>query len=82
VAEHAGLTEHWRKLRPLLSGIATGQRAVLPPKLVRDFSSAYEAHLGFEEALVIPLALDLLPADELATIGREMAMRRGVTITA
>jgi hemerythrin-like domain-containing protein len=76
--EHTALAERWRTLRPLLSGIATGQRAVLPPKLVREFAAAYDAHLEIEETLLIPLAQDLLGADEFAAIGREMADRRGV----
>ena len=76
--DHDALAEHWRKLRPLLSGIATGQRAALPPKLVRDVTEAYEAHIAFEENELIPLAQDVLGADEIAAMGREMMLRRGV----
>ena len=79
--EHDELAEHWRKLRPLLSGIATGQRASLPPKLVLDVTAAYEAHIEIEEAELIPLAQDVLAPDEIAAIGREMAMRRGIAPT-
>ena len=78
VREHAELAALWRKLRPLLSGIAAGQRASLPPKLVRDVTAAYDEHMAFEEGELIPLAEDALPADEIAAIGREMAMRRGI----
>ncbi|HVJ73475.1 MAG TPA: hemerythrin domain-containing protein [Kofleriaceae bacterium] len=79
LAEHRELAGHWRKLRPLLSGIATGQRAVLPPRLVHEITHAYEAHIEIEEAELIPLAQDLLAPDEIAAIGREMAQRRGVS---
>ena len=78
-AEHRELAERWRKLRPLLSGIASGQRAVLPPRLVLDITDAYESHIAVEEADLIPLARDVLPPDEIAAIGQEMARRRGVT---
>ena len=80
--EHGELAERWRKLRPLLSGIAAGQRAVLPPKLVREIAAAYHAHIELEESELIPLAREALPADEVATIGREMAERRGVAVAA
>jgi hypothetical protein len=78
--EHEELAEQWRPLRPLLSGIAAGQRAVLSPKMVLDVTGAYEAHLASEEAELIPLAADVLTPDELRAIGREMATRRGVTV--
>ena len=80
--EHGELAERWRKLRPLLSGIAAGQRAVLPPNLVREIAAAYHAHIELEESELIPLAREALPADEVATIGREMAHRRGVALAA
>jgi hemerythrin-like domain-containing protein len=80
--DHGVLEDHWRRLRPLLCGIAAAQRAVLPPKLVRDIAEAYEAHLAFEEAELVPLAQKVLGADEIAAIGREMAARRGVAVTA
>ncbi|HET9339041.1 MAG TPA: hemerythrin domain-containing protein [Casimicrobiaceae bacterium] len=78
VAEHRELAGRWRKLRPLLSGIASGQRAVLPPRLVHEITRAYESHIAIEEGTLIPLAQDVLPPDEIAAIGREMAARRGV----
>ncbi|MEO8486193.1 MAG: hemerythrin domain-containing protein [Betaproteobacteria bacterium] len=76
--EHVGLAALWRRLRPLLSGIAAGQRAVLPPKLVHDIAAAYDTHLEGEESELFPLAQEMLRQDEIAAIGREMAERRGV----
>jgi hemerythrin-like domain-containing protein len=78
LAEHRELAERWRTLRPLLSGIAAGQRAVMPPRLVLEITAAYESHIAIVEAELIPLAQDVLPPDEIAAIGREMAQRRGV----
>ena len=80
--EHEALADQWRPLRPLLSGIAAGQRAVLSPKMVLEVTAAYDAHLAAEEAELIPLAYDVLSPDELREIGREMATRRGVTVAA
>jgi hemerythrin-like domain-containing protein len=80
--DHGVLAEQWRRLRPLLCGIAAGQRAVLPPKLVIEVTDAYDVHIDFEEAELVPLAQDVLGPDEIAAIGREMAARRGVAVTA
>ena len=80
--EHGELAACWRRLRPLLSGIAAGQRAVLPPKLVHGMAAAYHAHIELEESRLIPLARSTLSADEVATIGSEMAGRRGVPVAA
>jgi hemerythrin-like domain-containing protein len=77
--EHALLGDNWRRLRPLLAAIATGQRANLSPRLVREVSALYGAHITFEEDLVIPLARESLDAAAFAEIGREMAARRSVT---
>lgn len=77
-AEHGDLAAIWRRLRPLLSGIAAGQRAALPPRLVREITGAYDAHMEFEESMLIPLAREALLPLEIAVIGREMAERRGV----
>ena len=78
VAEHGGLAANWRRLRPLLSGIASGQRSALPPRLVLDVAAAYEAHIDVEERDLIPLAREALSAEDIAAIGGEMAARRGI----
>lgn len=76
--EHAEIASRWRRLRPLLSGIACGQRATMPPGLVREVTAGYEAHIEFEESKLLPLASEVLSGDDLTAIGREMAERRGV----
>ena len=55
---------------------------MLPPKLVHEITSAYHAHIELEESELIPLAREALSAGEVATIGREMAERRGVVVAA
>ncbi len=75
---HATFDANWRRLRPLLAGIASGQRDSLPPGLVREVRAAYEAHIALENDTLIPLCADALTPEELAAIGAEMAARRGV----
>jgi hemerythrin-like domain-containing protein len=80
--DHAALDRCWRRLRPLLAGIASGQRANLPPALAVEFGTRYGEHVARENARLLPLCADRLSAGDLATIGREMAARRGVAWSA
>lgn len=76
--DHVALEARWRRLRPLLAGIAAGTRANLSAGEVDEFRTAYDRHLAREEGELIPLAARLLDPSALAAIGREMAARRGV----
>jgi hemerythrin-like domain-containing protein len=76
--DHRTLAANWRRLRPLLAGIAAGARANLSAKHVADVRAAYSAHIAREEDELIPLAARTFDAATLAEIGREMAARRGV----
>jgi pyridoxamine 5'-phosphate oxidase len=80
--EHATLAEHWNRLRPLLSGIASGSAALLPSADVAALCAVYVAHIAREDGELIPLAKAKLDAAALLAIGREMADRRGVDPTA
>jgi hemerythrin-like domain-containing protein len=42
-------------------------------------SSTYERHIAIEDGELFPLAARVLPPDQLADVGREMAQRRGVS---
>jgi hemerythrin-like domain-containing protein len=75
--DHDALERLWRKLRPLLSGIAAGRNEALPPALVHEVCGAYLAHLDREESDVIPIARERLDDAALLAIGREFASRRG-----
>ncbi|MEP7206640.1 MAG: hemerythrin domain-containing protein [Casimicrobiaceae bacterium] len=75
-AEHATLTLQWAHLRPLLAGIATGERANLSAHDVAVFRGTYDGHMGREEAELLPMAEEILDATTLAAIGAEMAARR------
>jgi hemerythrin-like domain-containing protein len=76
--EHESLAAKWRRLRPLLTGIAAGNRANLSARDVAEIRSAYLAHIAHEERELIPFAAATLDATALAEIGAEMAARRGV----
>lgn len=75
--EHGTLDTHWRALRPLLAGIAAGQRANLSARTVRELTALYDAHIEREETELIPLARKAFDATTIAAIGREMQERRG-----
>jgi hemerythrin-like domain-containing protein len=76
--DHERLAMRIARLRPYLVAIERGERADLPPDVVDDARTAYEAHIAREESELIPLASAALDADALRTIGEEMAARRGV----
>src|SRR5690606_34948098 len=50
-------------------------------ELVEDLSAHYERHIGIEESEVFTAAKQLLSPAEKREIGREMAARRGRTVT-
>jgi len=74
---HQTFAPLWQKLRPLLAGIASGQRANLPPGLVRRCRHAYDAHIAIENERLLPLCAEAFSPEETAAIGAEMAARRG-----
>lgn len=76
--EHEQLAALWARLRPLLVGIATGERANLSPHDVTAVRDAYDSHIALEENELIPMAAAAFDAQTLAAIGREMAARRNV----
>lgn len=75
--DHDVLATSWRRMRPLLAGIAAGNRANLSPKQVSDLCSRYAAHIAREESELLPLAAKMLDGAALDAIGLEMASRRG-----
>ncbi|HZQ60630.1 MAG TPA: hemerythrin domain-containing protein [Casimicrobiaceae bacterium] len=79
--EHRELAHAWAHMRPLLVGIAAGQRANLSPRDVLALREAYARHIALEEQQLLPLARTSLDADALRIIGEEMAKRRNVDVT-
>jgi hemerythrin-like domain-containing protein len=46
--------------------------------LLTELAALYRAHIDVEEKSIFPLAVQVLPAEERAAMGKEMAGRRGV----
>ena len=76
LVEHAMLGELWHDMRAHLELVAEGRDARIPEALAREFAAAYERHIAFEEAELLPLAARLLDSATLARIGHSMAERR------
>lgn len=78
--EHRILAAHWRRLRPLLAGIAAATRANLSPRQVAEVRAAYAAHIAKEEQVLLPAIAATLDGPTLAEVSREMAARRGIDV--
>ncbi len=76
--QHVELAALWQQVRTRLLAIAAGESADLPLALAADFSQRYPAHALLEDEQIYPHASRLLSPDELAELGRRMAVRRGV----
>jgi hemerythrin-like domain-containing protein len=74
--EHDELALQWRHLRVQLTQIAEGRAAALDAALTHRFVALNRSHLEFENAHVLPLARQVLRADDLLRLGRAMAARR------
>jgi hemerythrin-like domain-containing protein len=78
--EHQYLDEIWLNLRAQLQGIAEGKLATLERTMIGDFSLAYGRHIMLENTKLLPLAAQLLNAQQLQNMGKNMAARRGVAV--
>ena len=60
----------------------TGRRGPEPPMRLfmdlRTFTEAQRRHIAWENSVVLPLARKRLTAEDLETMGRNMAARRGI----
>jgi hypothetical protein len=72
----------WRRLRFGLQQIESGASSVLDEAPTRRFIALNRGHLEFENVHVLPLARQVLGADELEGLGRAMAARRNVPFAA
>jgi hemerythrin-like domain-containing protein len=77
--EHLAMQACWSKLRKTLEGIADGLPKSLPAKDVEEFRALYARHIPAEEAEIPELAVRYLSSDDVETLGRAMAARRGVS---
>lgn len=76
LGEHQRMFAQWAALREPLLKLAAGESAELDAAQVARFDALYAGHIRLEEEELLPLARRLLPAEEVARIGRAMAARR------
>ena len=81
LAEHETMTAAWQGLRPQLLALTEARAATLDTEITEDFIAAYASHIETENSILLPLAAQLLSPANLASIGANMAKRRGVTFT-
>ena len=80
--EHDELALLWRRLRFGLQQVASGATSLLDEAPARRLIALNRSHLEFENVHVLPLARQVLGADELERLGRAMAARRNVPFAA
>jgi len=66
----------------LRDGALTGNQAREMREALERLAGLYARHIAIEDTELFPLAAQVLPADQLAAVGREMANRRGVVTDA
>ncbi len=76
---HVVLDAAWDELRGELQEILSSQSARLTPHVVQNLIRAYRTHIEMENAQLLPMAKRLMTPAQLATLGRSMSQRRGVT---
>jgi hemerythrin-like domain-containing protein len=64
--------------RWLKDGELTSEQALNLTQALSRLSNLYLKHIAIEDTELFPLAAKVLPAIELAAVGREMADRRGI----
>ena len=71
------LERQWGVLRLQLLKISEAAGDVIDADVAQSFVQLYEAHIGREEAELLPMAARLLTDAELDRIGQAMRRRRG-----
>jgi len=76
LAEHQSIGAAWQILRPLLRDIMTGSLNVFDKAAAEGFIDLYDRHIALENEQLLPLAKQLLTAEQQLQLGRNMAARR------
>ncbi len=76
--DHKQIDALWLRLRPQLQAIAEGKSDTLERMLIADLSLAYGKHIMFENTRLLPLSSQVLNAEQMLAMGKNMAKRRGV----
>ncbi len=74
--EHQGMDAAWQRLRPYLAALSETSAATLDAAAAQHFIDVYDRHITLENTQLIPLAKRLLSAEQLSTMGNNMAARR------
>ncbi len=74
--EHQVMDAAWQQLRPYLAALCEASAATLDAATAQHFIDVYDRHITLENAQLIPLAQRLLSAEQLETLGNNMAARR------
>ena len=77
--EHQQMDGLWNTLAAQLRQIASGSSAALSATDVQQFATLYGAHMEKEEGHIAPMAKRIFNAEQMATLGRAMKQRRGIT---
>jgi pyridoxamine 5'-phosphate oxidase len=76
--EHQKMDIAWRQLENQLRPIASGSLSLLSAQDVQSFAELYAAHMEKEETQIAPMATRIFSAEQMARLGNEMAVRRGL----
>jgi pyridoxamine 5'-phosphate oxidase len=77
-SDHQDMDVLWSSLRLQLARVEDGQATSFDPAEVAQFINRYRAHIDTEESEIGPAARAVLTPEDLLSIGRSMAARRGV----
>jgi hemerythrin-like domain-containing protein len=81
--DHKKMEENWAIIRAMLTLIAktTPKKPVFSSDqniLIDEFVTMYEKHISLEEDQIYTVAIQKISNDSLASMSKEMALRRGV----
>ncbi|HUW26890.1 MAG TPA: hemerythrin domain-containing protein [Gallionella sp.] len=77
LAQHAIMFAAWSEVRAVLVELAEGINTPLPETLIEKLVGSYTPHIELEEAELLTLSARLLSPQQIMTLGRSMAERRG-----
>ncbi|MBR7800981.1 hemerythrin domain-containing protein [Undibacterium fentianense] len=76
--QHEIMALQWQDLAQQLSAIAEGNTGSLEREKISAFNSLYQDHMQIEESQIAPMAMRILNAQQMHTLGLAMQHRRGI----
>ena len=77
LAQHAIMFAAWSDTRAVLVKLAEGVNTPLPEALVERLTDSYTPHIELEETELLTLSARLLSPQQIMSLGKNMAERRG-----